>query len=149
MSPDGERWKVGRQWSPWRPRLRPSRRRGEDAAVEGSQWGLDGAMMADDLLGGVLVGLAFAAVVVLAFVVVWPVIAIAAEIAIVVLGVILGTAWRIAFRKPWIVRASAMTYRDERVWEVKGWRASGQMIDAVSSALERGLPLPLPPERRL
>ena len=144
-SPDGERWKVGRQWAPWRPRLRRRRRNdAEDAAGEGIGGTIEGIFAADDLFAGLLIGVLGFVVFVLAFVVVWPVIAIAAEIIIVVLGVLGATVGRVVLRRPWVIRAHVPGTYQERAWRVKGWRASRQMIDAVSSALERGLPLPPP-----
>lgn len=112
--------------------------------MEGGDWGLNSALAADDLFAGALVGLAVFVAFVLAFVVVWPVIAIAAEIVVVVLGVLGATVGRVVFRRPWVIRAHVPGTYQERAWRVKGWRNSRDMIDSVSWALERGLPLPPP-----
>ena len=110
--------------------------------MEGGDWGLQSALAADDIFAGLLVGLAVFVVCLLAFVVVWPVVAIAAEIVIVVLGILGATVGRVVFRRPWVIRAWAPDSYHEHVWRVTGWRSSRQMIDAVGTALERGVPLP-------
>lgn len=144
-TPGGERWKVGRQWAPWRPRLR--RRRDDDnerAVGEGGNWALEALSWGDDILGGAMVALVVGLLVVLALLVVWPVVAIAIEVTIIILGVLGATLARVVFRRPWVIRAHVPGTYQERAWRVKGWRSSRDMIDSVSWALERGMPLPPP-----
>ena len=132
VDPRGEEWKVGRQWAPWRPRLRDPD--SSDASSLGDVLDLSDA-------GSLLLGLILAFVVVVAFLVLWPLVALAIELTIVVLGVLVATAGRVLLRRPWVVRAWSARGRERR-WSVVGWRASGELIDAIASSLAGGLALP-------
>jgi len=135
--PGGVRWKVGRQWSPWRVRVRR----------EQPDWLQDGPGEMDwmpiDSPGAVLVALGVLAAVALAFLVVWPIVVLAVEIVLVVLAVLVTAAGRLALRRPWTVRAEARGIQDHHhSWSVVGWRASGELVDAVAQALAAGRELP-------
>ena len=67
QAPDGRTWKVGRQWLPFRVRLRRER---ELPDGDGPSWLGDLFDLGDFSLGGLLVGLALAIVAVLLLLVV-------------------------------------------------------------------------------
>lgn len=143
--PHGETWKVGRQWAPWRPRLRTP---GEDG---GGSW-LDipgGLADADDFAVGIVAGLLAVVVFAVLFLVVWPLVAIAIEIVLIALGILVATTGRVLLRMPWTVRAVAGNGR-ERKWKTVGWGPSGRLVEQIASAIEHGTTLPegeLPPPR--
>ena len=132
---DGTEWKVGREWSPWRLRLRR-----EDEGI--------GLPEVPDIGGGdelaaIFVVIAAAILLVVAIVLGWFLIALAIELLVLLVGLIAGFLGRTLLRRPWVIRARAKDgRRTEHVWRERGWRASGERIDAVAGALERGLPLP-------
>jgi len=96
-----------------------------------------------DDAAGILVGLGILVMVALAFLVVWPVVALAIELVLVLIGVIVTVAGRVVLRRPWTVVASARGGRDHRhVWHVKGWRASGTLVDEAAEALRLGRTVP-------
>ena len=134
VTPDQGEWRVGRDWVPLRLRL--PRRGARDRDFPSDAFDFD---FLDD--GGLLAGLAVLATVVLLFLVVWPVIAIAIEFVVLILVVLATLAGRVVLRRPWTVFAVARTGRTI-TWEVVGWRASGELIDEVAGALRQGRALP-------
>jgi len=135
--PHGVRWHVGRQWAPWRVRVRPERPDWGDGGGGGDWLGpLDDA-------AGILVGLGILVAVALAFLVIWPIVALAVELVIVLVGVLVTVVGRLVLRKPWTVVARARGGRNHRhVWSVAGWRASGELVDGAAEALRLGHDLP-------
>ena len=130
---DGVHWRVGRQWLPFRVRLRRDDWR--DAAPSDL-----GDLAVFDSPGGLVAGVVAIAAVILLLLVIWPIVAIALElvlVALILIGVVVG---RVILRRPWTV--VARSDREQRTWSVVGWRRSGRMIDAVAGALERGGELP-------
>ena len=125
-APDGREWKVGRQWLPWRARLR------RDVIDTPDVTGLFGF----DDLGGIALALAALAVLVVLLLVFFPVVVLAVEIVILILALIAGVFARLVLRKPWhvLARTGDAAYR----WPVKGWRASGQRVDEVADQLGAG-----------
>lgn len=91
-----------------------------------------------------LVTLALAAVAGLLFLVIWPVVALAAELLVVFALLVAGLAGRVILRKPWTVSATSQFSEDprEHTWQVAGWRASTRLIGDVAQALETGAELP-------
>ena len=139
-TPDGYEWKVGRDWAPWRVRLPGKHRdRATDGASEGAWWGAE--VMAE--AGGIFTALALFIIVIVLFAVVWPVVAIAVEIVVLILGAAIFTALRASTIKRWAVVARGETGR-ELVWHVRGWRASRRKIEEITAALGSGLPVPEP-----
>ena len=130
-APDGREWKVGRQWMPRWVRLRPRRKK-----KDGSGWDILDASTYSDDLGGILVGLALVAIVFVVLFVLFPVVAIALELLLLIVLFIAGLFARVALRKPWHVLAQTgeAAYR----WPVKGWRASGERVDEVADQLAAG-----------
>ena len=85
-------------------------------------------------------GIALIAALMVLFVVVLPLLAIAVEILIGALVLLGALAGRVVLRRPWTVFAECGDVTQE--WRVVGWRASGRRIGEVADALERGMPLP-------
>lgn len=138
VDPSGIRWTVGRQWTPWRVRVRTEKPDWLQRDSGGGGWlgPLDDA-------GGVFAALAILVAVALLFLVVWPVVALAVELVLVALLVLVGTAGRVILRRPWTVHAVARGGRDHRhEWHVVGWRASGELRDQAAEALHLGQELP-------
>jgi hypothetical protein len=137
-APDGTRWRVGRQWAPWRVKIRPER---PDWTQRGDGGG--GDWFAIDDAGAVLVALGILVVLALVFLVAWPLVALALEIVLVGLGVLVTAAGRVVLRRPWTVRAEVRGRSDHHhVWTVTGWKASGALVDAAAGALATGGELP-------
>ena len=137
LAPDGRKWTVGRQWLPRSVRLR--RRKGEGFSFD--DW------VAFANLGGgitVIVGIAIAVLVVLVLAV-----ALALELVILLLLLLGGLAGRFTRRRPWrVVARTTGPDPEERAWNVKGWRASGELTEEVARALEAGTdPRPTGAER--
>lgn len=76
--------------------------------------------------------------------VVWPVVAIALELVIALLILLVAVAGRVVFRRPWTVYAMTKgeDVRRELEWQVVGWRASGRLVERIGASLERGDALP-------
>jgi hypothetical protein len=139
-APDGREWKVGRQWLPARVRIR---RDGGDGYGDGAGGDGDGILDTmgdffgiDDAGAGILVGFAVLALTALLFAVVFPVIALSLELIILLALFMAGIVGRVVFRRPWhvLARTDGVRYR----WPVRGWRASGERVQAVADALGRG-----------
>ncbi|MDQ3936286.1 MAG: hypothetical protein M3340_16830 [Actinomycetota bacterium] len=142
QAPDGRMWTVGRQWLPYRVRLR---RRREPPAPETPLWGLDLLDFAGFSVGGVLFGIAMAIVVVLLFLVIWPLVALAAEIVLAIVLFLVALAGRVLFRRPWrIVARTRDSIHSTLAWHVAGWGESGRVIDEVADALSAGQVQPRP-----
>jgi hypothetical protein len=134
--PQGVEWKVGRQWAPWRVKVIRERPDLGDGAGGGGDW------FAVDDAAGILVALGVLVAIALAFFVIWPIVAIAIEIVLVALGVLVTAVGRVVLRKPWTVRAMSRG-REPALWRVRGWRTSGELVDEVADAIAAGRELPL------
>ena len=144
-APDGREWKVGRQWLPARVRIR--RDDVHDVGGSGDGGGGDGFLDTmggffgiDDAGAGILVGIAVVALTALVLAVVFPVIALTLELIVLLALLLAGIVGRVVFRRPWhvLARTDDARYR----WPVRGWRASGERVDAVADGLTRGSLLP-------
>ena len=140
-APDGHVWTVGRQWFGERPRLRRELERerdlggGGDGGDHESWWSDLGGF--DDLgAGAILAALGVVVALIVLFTAVWPIVVIAVELVILVLVAAVGLIGRLLFRRPWTVQARARHRRLE--WQVRGWRASGELIDEVAERLAAG-----------
>lgn len=146
LAPDGRKWTVGRQWLPRRVRIR---RRKRDFPSDG----LDGIAVLADLAefsaGAFALAWAIAAVVVFLLLIVWPIVALALELVILLLLLMGGLAGRLTRRRPWrVVARTKDSDADEMAWNVKGWRASSEVIEEVTRALAAGtVPRPAGAER--
>jgi hypothetical protein len=126
--PDLRLWRVGRDWSLWRPRMRRVRVRLDDA------WNLGDLF--DDLSFG-----AAAAVVIFLFVLLTsPLAGISvffAEWMLALLLIPLAAAYRLAFRRPWRVYAESVDGRDLAYTSITGWTASGQVVAETAEHIRR------------
>ena len=141
VAPSGVEWKVGRQWAPWRVSVR---RRDADLGDGGVEGGPDWGDWFDlDDAGVIFTSLVILVLGALLLLVVWPVMAIAIEIVVIGLGVLVSALGRLVLRRPWTVVATVRGHRDHGYeWKVRGWRASGELIDTVADALENRQALP-------
>lgn len=135
-APDGREWKVGRQWLPARVRIRRDTRDAGDSGGDGGDGRgfldtMGDFFGIDDAGAGILVGVAVLLASALVFAVVFPVIALTLELIILLALFLAG----IVFRRPWhvLARTDDARYR----WPVRGWRASGERVNAVADALAR------------
>lgn len=130
QAPDGARWRVGRRWLPWKPRLRKP----EDLPVDGA---LEVFGFLDELPVVVAV---IGAVVVVAFVlfVAIPLLLALAELVLLALLLGLGAFVRVVLRRPWIVDAVRVDRTERLSWKVVGWRRSGEVAAAVAQQLSTG-----------
>ncbi len=129
-SPDGNRWYVRRVWLPWRPKWRGRRKKPELQVND----------RVEDAVGCLLdwEALLVIVAVLLAFYFVWPVLVALAEVAVLVVLVLLGALARVVLRRPWIVEATPATGPGRFRWKVVGWRHSGEVVDQVAEQLAAG-----------
>ena len=138
-APDGRVWTVGRRWIGDRPRLRRESEPdsgGGGGGDDGSLWG--DLLAIDDITpAGIVAGLVITVALILLFAVAWPIVAVALEVLVVLLAAVFGLVGRVLFRRPWTVRASAQDERAE--WRVRGWRASGELVEKICMQLASGV----------
>ncbi|HEX9968506.1 MAG TPA: hypothetical protein VGB03_00080, partial [Acidimicrobiales bacterium] len=116
-APDGTRWRVGRRWTPWEPRLyKPV-----DLPDPGL---LDAVGCIDELPVLAVVVVAILAVVVVFFFVV-PLLITLADLLVLAVLVVLGVLVRVVLRRPWIVDAVRADRTERLSWKVVGWHRSG------------------------
>jgi hypothetical protein len=159
-APDGRRFEVSVDWTR-RPLRLPHayRRRGWRRDVGDSMTGLDvpsGGGHHGGGGGGGLVGdigadfaVAIAALValvvagLLVWFVIWPLLALATELAVVVTIAIAGLVGRVFFGRPWVIEA--VGDGGERRWQVRGMAGARRTIDTIADQLAAGLE-PVPDE---
>ncbi len=107
VAPDRVRWQVGREWAPVRVRLRDW------------DWREAGP---GDVVDAELGGLAIFAVAMLVFLVIFPIVAIALELILLVLMCLIGVMGRVLLRRPWTVVARSQTTGSPRQHRC-GWSA--------------------------
>lgn len=97
-----------------------------------------------DFADAELGGLAVIAVAMVVFLVIWPIVAIALELILIVLICLVGDAGRVLFRRPWtvIARSEATGSPRRHEWRVVGWRRSTRLIEDVINSLKSGTDLP-------
>jgi hypothetical protein len=139
VGPHGDIWEVRRLWL---PRLRKERSDGTDSEDDDDDAGW---WTSTDLVGGELAELLSVAAVVLAiFVAVFfllPYVFFVLEL----LAVPVLFLYRVALGRPWTVEARREDARRPQFrWKVVGWRRSGEVVDEVADALERGEREPRP-----
>ena len=141
-APDGRTWRVGRQWVRhgvrWR---RPIRRWPKEIA------GQDSVEWLELFFGETIIIAVAILAALLVIIVVFPALALAVDLLLVLVFTGGGVATRLLFRRPWTVVAEEVaTSRPDpqlRTWQVVGWRASGRLVDEVSRDLEADRPLPI------
>jgi hypothetical protein len=114
-----------------------------------------------DALEDVFIVVAIVAVLVVLALVGLPLVLAIVDLVVLIVLTVLGIGARIVFRRPWVVEAwslvpvpvdgrdgaawpsdSATRELRRHTWRIVGWRASGEMVDAVANALAHGNPLP-------
>lgn len=132
--PDLRLWRVGRRWSLWQPHLRKVRIRLDD----GDAWNL--GSLFDDFSAGIAVAVVVFIVVLLTS----PLAGVSvffAEWMLALLLIPIAVAYRIVFRRPWLVYAESADGRDSLVTPVIGWRESQDVIErAVTEIRSNGCP---------
>lgn len=139
-TPSGAEWRVGRRWA---PRGLPRWRRVD--VGKGAEWVAERTPANVDILGapsfedlGALAALAVGVIVIA--VVVVPLVLFGVELMILGMLVAAGIVARSAFARPWIVVATpSANPADALVWEVRGWRRSGRLIESVAAELSAGV----------
>jgi hypothetical protein len=153
-TPDGRRVEVSVDWTRRPVRLpHPYRRRGwRDDAKDSLTWldvpggggghhgggggggpgdiGADFAVAIAALIALVVAGL-------LVWFVIWPLLAIATELAVVATIAIAGLVGRVFFGRPWVIEA--VDAGGERRWQVRGMAAARRTIDEIADQLAAGL----------
>lgn len=151
IAPDGERWRVGRQWLDGRARRRfarkPSRKYFEEAADVA--WLPDPSGLldaADSPLAGIALAVAGAVLVGLVVFVLLPLLGIAFELAIAIGFVASSLFGRLVLRRPWTIEAVSLDQPGRRrAFAVTGWRRSRRALSALAAAIEStGPPAALP-----
>lgn len=150
-APDGTVWRVSPQWmarrgpkisSTWRRRW--ERRTGRRESRRGDS-GLDACDcctdLGDDLVGALFAVVFFVVVGALLIFFVWPLLALAVELLLVALLLVLGFVLRVAFRRPWVVEADA---RDGRRLEYRivGYGPMRRCLTEVADGLQYGQAMP-------
>lgn len=138
VTPDGDTWKVGRRWLPFRPR------HDRFDVVESVDAG--SVAEGDDPLSFLLLfilSVVLWVVLTLVFAVVVAVIALVVEAVVAALVLVVAAAGRVVLRRPWTVVARCVKGLPRRhTWAIVGWRASGKMVDDVARSLAEGTALP-------
>lgn len=149
-TPGGHTWRVRRVWAPrlggeslwdrFRRRTRLSRRVAREAGD------VPDPGCAADLLDDAIAIVVIVAVVVFVVLVAVPLLVAILDVVLLALLTVLGIGARIVFRRPWVVEARPVVpvpaELRRHTWRIVGWRASGEMVDAVANALAHGNPLP-------
>ena len=103
-----------------------------------------GGLLDETIVGGLIamvVGVILIAVFVL---LIWPVLAIGLELALVILLVGSGIFGRIFLRRPWTVEALRSGVDEPaQTWNVVGWQRSREVVDEAKAAIRQGMPLPV------
>jgi hypothetical protein len=142
-SPDGDRWRVRRQWADRSfPDPIDSIRKNFGDAVDG---GGPGVLNVIDFGDSITVTLAIAAGMLIVCFVLLPLLGVALELIPAVAVVGFGVFGRVVLGRPWVIEAVDLDDRGRsRTFAVRGWRASGRAVDEISTAIAAGSP---PPER--
>jgi hypothetical protein len=124
------------RWSGWGFRKR--RERADERDRDGG-W-LDAVPDAGCDLGDELaVGLILLVLTLLAWFVVFPLVALLFDVLFVLLIASAGIALRVVARRPWVVEVEHRSEQHE--WLVVGWRAGRRTIEHITRELERGMPI--------
>lgn len=129
-TPGGTRWRIGRRWLPWEPRLRKVDETLDLADVP------DGCMHLD--LDDIFVGIGILLALVLFVLFVVPVLIALAELLLLALLVVAGVLVRVLLRRPWIVDAIRDGTGERHSWKVVGWRRSGELVEALTTQISSG-----------
>jgi hypothetical protein len=140
-APGGRTWTVSPRWNLRRSPVRlPSawRRRKKDDGGDGSGFDpTDFLVVGDDLVSSIAIAVIVIVAGLLAWFVIWPLLAIAVELLIVGVLLVAGIVGRIALRRPWIVEAHAS---DGQALEyaVRGYGAMRRVLGELADQLALG-----------
>lgn len=146
---NGQHWRVSRQWTARRSRIREKLRfrkptRNELDAIDF----LDLSIFTADSLVGIAAGIAFVVVLGILFVilvaVLLPLIGVVFEIALVMAFLSTGALGRVLTLRPWIIDAVNLDNpARSRQFATKGWVRSRRVIDEIKTSLTSSGALPL------
>jgi hypothetical protein len=151
-TPDGRRVEVSVDWTRQPVRLPHAYRRrrwrddakdsltGLDVPGGGGHHGGGGGGLGDlggDFAVAIAALVAFAMAGLLVWFVIWPLLAIATELAVVATIAIAGLVGRVFFGRPWVIEA--VDAGGERRWQVRGMAAARRTIDEIAGQLAAGM----------
>jgi hypothetical protein len=139
-APDGEEWAVSPRWNLRRSPVRlPSAWRKRDGSTGGEGADLFNPLnvIGDDLVSSIAVFVIVVVVGLLAWFVVWPLLAIAIEVLIALLLLFASIVARVALRRPWIVEAQGRN-GGRLEYAVRGYGAMRRVLGELATQLELG-----------
>ena len=139
-APGGETWAVSPRWNLTESPVRlPSawRRKDRDGDGRFADWLDPSVMIGDDLVGTLVFLVIMIVVGVLAWFVIWPLLAIAIEVLIGLLLVFASIVARVALRRPWIVEARS-SGGGRLEYAVRGYGAMRRVLAELAAQLQLG-----------
>jgi hypothetical protein len=153
-TPDGRRVEVSVDWTRRPVRLPHAyRRRGRRGGAQDPLTGVDvpggggtthhgggGGFLGDigaDFMIAIAALVALAVAGVLVWFVIWPLLAIATELAVVATIALAGLIGRVFFGRPWVIEAVGPD--GERRWQVRGMAGARRTIDEIAEQLAAGV----------
>lgn len=145
-APDGTVWRVSPQWMARRgPRIGATWRRRWRKRKDADGSGLDAcdccSDFGDDLVGALFAVVFFVILGALLIFFIWPLLALAFELLLVALLLVLGFVLRVAFRRPWVVEADAQDGR-RLEYRIVGYGPMRRCLTEVADGLQYGQTLP-------
>ena len=149
-APDGTEWEVSVDWTrrpvrlPHAYRLGTGRKDAGDVASSAldmpsfGDHGVGFADLADDVLVTIVAVIVLIVGGLLVWFVIWPLLAIATELAVVATIAVAGLVGRLFFGRPWVIEAVSAGGTEHR-WQVRGIAAARRTIDEVADRLAAGL----------
>jgi hypothetical protein len=140
-APGGETWAVSPRWNLTESpvRLPSAWRRGKDQEGDSrfADWLDPSVMIGDDLVGALVFFVIMLVVGLLAWFVIWPLLAIAIEVLIGLLLVGASILARLVLRRPWIVEAKGNN-GGRLEYAVRGYGAMRRVLSELASQLQLG-----------
>jgi len=139
-APDGEEWAVSPRWNLRESPVRlPSawRRRKKGGDGDDSGWLDLAGFVGDDLVSSLVAILIIIVVGLLAWFVIWPLLAIAIEVLIALLLVFASIVGRVALRRPWIVEAKG-SKGGKLEYAVRGYGAMRRVLADLAAQVQLG-----------
>jgi hypothetical protein len=136
--PQGTHWAVRRKWVHRRLRWRGKAGRSIDL-MDGSDLASFGAEL--PVVGAIFLVVALLLFAIAAVIFVVPAVVFVAELLLIAAFVGLGLFGRVLLGRPWTVEAREKGADHAYEWKVRGWRASGELREAIAQQLQAtGLP---------
>ena len=139
-APGGETWAVSPRWNLTEApvRLPSAWRRRTHGDGDGSGWlDIPASLIGDDLVGSLVAIVLVLVVGLLAWFVIWPLLAIAIEVLIGLLLVFASIVARLALRRPWIVEAKG-SGGGRLEYAVRGYGAMRRVLSELAAQLQLG-----------